>query len=352
MKLVIFGLTISSSWGNGHATIWRGLCKGLAKRGHEIVFFEKDVPYYASHRDFIEFSGMKLIIYQNWEGIRELAAAQVENADVGIITSYCPDAQNAANLVINQKSLIKTFYDLDAPVTLQELEKGHQVPYIPNNGLSEFDIVLSYTGGNSIEKIKQKLGAKRLIPIYGCADPDCHRPVEQNNEYASLFSYLGTYSSDRQALLNMLFIEASKRLPEAKFILGGSLYPSDFPWTKNIWFMRHVPVFKHPVFYSSSKFTLNITRKAMADSGFCPSGRIFEAAACGVPIISDYWEGLETFFEPGSEILLANSTDEVIKHLCMPETKRMELAQMARRRILQEHTADHRVLHLEQAFSN
>ncbi|MGA1876429.1 MAG: glycosyltransferase [bacterium] len=346
MKLVIFGLTISSSWGNGHATLWRALCRSLARRGHRIAFFERDVPYYATHRDLVELPGVDLFLYSNWTDILPSAREQLAEAEVGMITSYCPDALAATDLVLSSPVLLRTFYDLDTPVTLERLKRGQQVDYIGSGGLSDFDLVLSYTGGLALKELQYRLFARRVAALYGSVDPELHRPVSRANDWADL-SYLGTYAEDRQAALNALLIEPARRLPHLRFAIGGSLYPAAFPWTRNIFYLWHVPPAQHPAFYCSSKLTLNVTRQAMADMGYCPSGRLFEAAACGVPILSDWWEGLDQFFEPGSEIIVAGETDEAIEAITRPSEQLAVIAKAARERTLDEHTSDHRALELE-----
>lgn len=347
MKFVIFGLSVSSSWGNGHATIWRGLFKGMERNGHNIQFFERDVPYYAAHRDMTEIPGGTLHLYPDWVPIVRTARDHLTDADVGIVTSYCPDALAASDLVLSSPARLKVFYDLDAPVTLSRLEKGEEVKYVGPRGFRDFDLVMSYTGGKALGALRERLGARATAPLYGCVDPDVHRPVPADEQYRADLSYLGTYSDDRQQGVNRLFIEPSRRLPSKKFLIGGSLYPEGFPWTPNIYFVRHVPPPEHPAFYSSSDFTLNVTRKPMADMGYCPSGRLFEAAACGVPILSDSWEGLDHFFTPGREIIVVNRPEEVIEALNMPRDRRDEISRAARERVLNESTADRRVGELE-----
>lgn len=347
MKVVIFGLSVSSSWGNGHATLWRGLCASLARRGHEVVFFERDVPYYAIHRDLDELPGGKLCLYPNWTEVLPLARQHLAGADVGMVTSYCPDGVAASDLVLSSAVSLRAFYDLDAPVTLQRLSNGEHVDYIGPRGLRDFDLVLSYTGGLALGELKERLGARRVAPLYGSVDPAAHKPASASEHYAADLSYLGTYAQDRNAALNTLFVEAARRLPTRRFIIGGSMYDGSFPWQSNIFFVRHVPPQEHPAFYCSSKLTLNVTRYAMARMGFCPSGRLFEAAACGVPILSDGWEGIEHFFQPGAEILLAHNTDDTVAALEYSPAELGSLAQAARDRVMSCHTADIRARELE-----
>ena len=347
MKIVIFGLTISSSWGNGHATVWRSLCRQLIGRGHDIVFFERNVPYYAAHRDLSAIDGGTLRLYESWTEIGDVAERELREADVGIVTSYCPDAIAASELVW-ASSPIRVFYDLDAPVTIARLRAGEVVPYVHREGLGEFDLVLSFTGGAALDALKLELGAKQVVPLYGSVDPDVHRRVASEPMYCGALSYLGTYSQDRQRALHELFIEPARRAPDMRFVMGGAQYPSEFPWTNNIFFVQHLPPAEHPSFFSSSRLTLNVTRAAMGDMGWCPSGRMFEAAACGVPIVSDWWKGLDDFFAPDSEILIATSAQDVLAALQSDDAQLSRIADAARERVLAEHTGAQRANQFEQ----
>ncbi|HEY0411712.1 MAG TPA: glycosyltransferase [Allosphingosinicella sp.] len=343
MKFVIFGLTVSSSWGNGHATLWRGLIRALAQDGHEIAFFERDVPYYAGARDLWRlWDGAELILYPDWNAVYERARDAVEGADVAMVTSYCPDGIAASHLVWERAPALRLFYDLDAPVTLARLGAGERLPYLPREGLGEFDVVLSYTGGEALTALRTRLGARRAAPLYGHVDPGQHRPVPPAEAFRGDFSYLGTYATDRQAALETLFLRPADLRPGRRFAIGGSGYPDDFPWRDNLFFVRHLPPGDHPAFYCSSPLTLNVTRADMAAMGHCPSGRLFEAAACGTAVVSDAWEGLDGFFEPGREILVARTAEDVLAALDLPGAEVARIARAARERVLAEHTSRHR----------
>jgi len=347
LKLVVFGLTVSSSWGNGHATLWRGLCAALARRGHQVVFFERDVPYYAHNRDLPELPQGRLHLYPAWEQIVSLARRELADADAAMVTSYCPDGVAAAVLVLDGPAPVRAFYDLDTPVTLARLAAGQRVEYLPPQGLGDFDLVLSYTGGGALDELSERLGARRVAPLYGSVDPDEYRPAEPRPHYRADLSYMGTYAADRQAKLEQLLVEPARRLPDRRFLIGGAQYPDSFPWAANIYFVRHLPPAEHRAFYSSSRVTLNVTRAAMARMGYCPSGRLFEAAACGAPILSDAWQGLEAFFRPDSEILIADDTVGAIRALLTSDEELARLGRRARERTLDEHTAANRAAELE-----
>jgi spore maturation protein CgeB len=347
MKLVIFGLSVSSSWGNGHATLWRGLIGALARRGHEVVFLERDVPYYAAHRDLDALPGGTLVLYPGWDAVRHTAEAHLADADVGMVTSYCADGVAACELVLDSNAAVRTFYDLDTPVTLARVGAGEPVPYLPERGLGDFDLVLSYTGGRALAALQLQLGAGRVAPLYGSVDPAVHRPVPSVEAYRSHLSYLGTYADDRQRALETLFVAPARHLSHRRFLIGGAQYPPSFPWADNIYFKRHLPPSEHPAFYSSSRLTLNITRQAMAEMGYCPSGRLFEAAACGAPVLSDWWEGLDAFFTPDREILVATDTGTAIAAIERSDAELAAVARAARERTLAQHTAEHRAIELE-----
>lgn len=352
MKIVIFGLAISSSWGNGHATVWRGLLRVLIERGHQVVFFERDVPYYASNRDLFELSGGELFLYPDWPSIASIAKAHVADADAALVTSYCPDGLAATDLILDAPSALKVYYDLDTGVTLERIRAGEPVPYIGPRGLQDFDLVLSYTGGLALNELKTRLGAKQVFPLYGSVDPKVHFPVPPDERYCADLSYLGTFAQDRQDALERLFIQPARYLPDQRFLIGGSLYPLSFPWTKNIFFVHHVAPSDHPSFYCSSRLTMNVTRAAMARMGYCPPARLFEAAACGVPLLSDWWDGLDSFFTPGSEIIVARSTEDAIAALEMSPEALRTMASRARARVMAEHSAANRARELEEILSD
>jgi spore maturation protein CgeB len=342
MRVVVFGLTISSSWGNGHATLWRGLVRALARRGCSVVFFERDLPYYATNRDLCEIAGGKLVLYAAWPDVADRARREVASADVAIVTSYCPDAIAATQLISEAGAALRVFYDLDTPVTLSRIGGGEDVGYVGPRGLRDFDLVLSFVGGAALSELEQRLGARRVAALYGHVDPDVHRPVVPVPHYAADLSYLGTYAGDRQRTLHSLFIAPAAQCPERRFLIGGAQYPHDFPWSSNIYFVRHLPPAEHAAFFSSSRLTLNVTRAAMVRMGWCPSGRLFEAAACGTAVLSDQWEGLSDFYREGSEILVARSAEDVIGALDLADAEIGRIGGAARERTLAEHTSDRR----------
>jgi spore maturation protein CgeB len=268
-----------------------------------------------------------------------------------MITSYCPDALEASALCQDSPAL-HTFYDLDTGVTLRRLADGLPVHYIGPRGLRDYDLVLSYIGGRALDGLKSRLAARACYPLYGSVDPSAHFPVPPRDCYRSDLSYLGTYADDRQDALECLLVEPACRLPRMRFRIAGSMYPAEFPWTRNIYFDHHLPPAEHPAFYCSSRLTLNVTRRPMAENGFCPSGRFFEAAACGIPILTDSWEGLDTFFTPGNEVIAARTTNEAVDALEFGDDELRRIGHAARERTLAEHTAAVRARQLEEVLAS
>ncbi|HVV51837.1 MAG TPA: glycosyltransferase [Polyangia bacterium] len=347
MKIVVFGLAVSSSWGNGHATLWRALGRALGERGHEVVFFEREAPYYAEHRDGTEFPGIALRIYGDLRELGALAVSHLGDADAALVTSFCPEGAAVSRMVRDFGRGLRVFYDLDAPVTLDLLSRDQPIAYLPPEGLGGFDLVLSYAGGVALEELRRRLGARRVAPLYGSVDPRAHRRAPPREAFRGDLSYLGTYSDDRQQLLDRLLLEPARRLPSRRFVVAGALYPAAFPWTANTHFLHHLPPSDHPAFFASSPWTLNVTRGPMAAMGFCPSGRLFEAAACGAAIMTDPWAGLDQFFTPGEEVVVAREAEDVMAALELSPNEVARLAARARERVLACHTADRRAAELE-----
>jgi spore maturation protein CgeB len=345
LRIVVWGLTVSSSWGNGHATLWRGLIRALHAAGHHVTFVERDVPWYRDHRDLLDLPGGRLFLYDDWADVLAIKR-ELLDADALMVTSYCPDAVAATRLIEAEGRGTAVFYDLDTPVTLARLAAGEAVDYLPPEGLGGFDLVLSYTGGPALEALRDRLSARDARPLYGHVDPAAHRPVPPVDLFRGDLSYLGTYAADRQPAVARLFCEPAAAAPDRHFVLGGPGYGADFPWSPNIRFMDHVGPADHPAFFCSSRLTLNVTRVDMAAMGWCPSGRLFEAAACGAPIVSDSWPGLDRFFMPGEEILLADTAADVLAALNLSEVELRRIANAAHERVHSEHSSAARAAEL------
>ncbi len=343
MRLVVLGLSLSSSWGNGHATTFRALLRAFAARGHDVLFLERDTPWYAAHRDMPDPDFCRLELY------RDLAAlepwwAEVAEADAVIVGSYVPEGVAVGRWAQATARGVIAFYDIDTPVTLARLAAG-DFEYLSPGLIPGYDVYLSFTGGPTLGRIERTYGSPAARPLYCSVDADAYRPLERAPRWD--LSYLGTYSPDRQPTLERLLLDPAKRAPELRFCVAGPQYPADIQWPANVERLEHVPPADHPGFYAASRFTLNVTRADMIAAGHSPSVRLFEAAACGTPIISDIWPGLESMLEPGREIILASTGDEVLDALAAPEPARRAQAEAARARILAEHTAAHRAAELE-----
>lgn len=348
MNIVIIGLSITSSWGNGHATTYRGLVRELEKRGHDVLFLERDVPWYAEHRDLPNPPFGRTELYSSLDELKRRFSNEIQNADACIVGSYVPEGVKVGEWVTKTAKGVTAFYDIDTPVTLAKLERGGN-DYLTPELIPHYDLYLSFTGGPTLEKLENQYGSPAARPLYCSFDPEIYFP--KNIEQKWDLGYMGTYSDDRQPTLEDLLIEPARRVSEYKMVVAGPQYPASINWMPNIERIEHLPPAAHCYFYNSQKFTLNVTRADMIEAGYSPSVRLFEAAACGVPIISDFWHGLDTFFEIGTEILVAFNTEEVLKILKeTPENTRREIGERARQRVLNRHTAADRAEELENYF--
>ncbi|HEY8381454.1 MAG TPA: glycosyltransferase [Microvirga sp.] len=344
LSLVVLGLSLSSSWGNGHATTFRALLKSFAARGHDVLFLERDVPWYASHRDLVDPDFCRLAFYDSLEDLERHRDA-IARADAVMVGSYVPQGVEVGRFVQDAARGVTAFYDIDTPVTLAKLERD-DFEYLRPDLIPGYDVYFSFTGGPTLDRLMHHYGSPLALPLYCSVDPDAYPALDEEKRWD--LSYLGTYSADRQPPLERLLVEAARRAPHLRFVVAGPQYPSDIEWPANVERIDHVPPREHPAFYAASRFTLNVTRADMIRAGYSPSVRLFEAAACGTPIISDLWDGLDTLLEPGREIVLARGVEDVLGPLlAWPEERRAAMAAAARQRVLAEHTADHRAEALE-----
>ena len=346
MKIVILGLSITSSWGNGHAVTYRSIVKALSNRGHEVLFLERDQPWYASNRDLPMPPYGTTHLYDSVEELSKTYCDEIICADILILGSYVPEAIAIGNWLTENATGIVSFYDIDTPVTLAQLE-NQDCSYMTEELIPRYDLYLTFTGGPTMRKLKDVYGAKVVKPLYCSVDPDEYYPGPQAPEWD--LGYMGTYSMDRQPSLEKFLIQPATDSPEKKMIVAGPKYPASVSWPENVTRVDHIPPSDHRKFYNSQRFTLNVTRSAMIAAGYSPSIRLFEAAACGTPIISDNWEGLEEFFEPGKEILVVNKSSEVTTYLNeIDDETRQQIGSRARERTLSAHTCNHRAIELEQ----
>ena len=345
LDIVILGLSITSSWGNGHATTYRGLVQALVARGHDVLFLERDVPWYAAARDLPIPPYGRTALYTSLDDLRDRFSNAIRWADVVMVGSYVPDGVAIGTWVTQTARGVTAFYDIDTPVTLAKLHSGEH-DYLSPVLIPRYHLYLSFTGGPILTQLEGVYGAAMARPLYCAVDPSLYAPEARDWSYD--LGYMGTYSADRQAALQGLLVEPARRWPRGRFVVVGPLYPASICWPANVTRMDHLPPSAHRNFYNAQCFTLNITRTAMRQVGYAPSVRLFEAAACATPIISDAWPGLENFFKPGAEILISQSAEETLQYLHdISAEERYALGARARARVLTEHTAEHRAATFE-----
>jgi spore maturation protein CgeB len=345
LDTVVLGLSITSSWGNGHATTYRALVRALADRGHRVLFLERDVPWYASNRDLAEPPYGRTVLYGSLAELREIHGPAIRAADLVVVGSYVPEGRAVGRLVQELARGTTAFYDIDTPVTLAALRRG-DCEYLSAELVPGFDVYLSFTGGPTLARIERDLGSPMARALYCSADPEVHRPSPGPPRVD--LGYVGTYGADRQPALDRLLLEPARRRPDLSFVVAGPQYPASVAWPANVERIEHLAPREHAAFYAAQRFTLNVTRADMVRAGFSPSVRLFEAAACATPVISDVWPGLETIFAPAEEILLARTAEDALAFVAdLPEERRRAVGERARRRVLAEHTAAHRAVALE-----
>lgn len=353
MKIVIFGLSITSSWGNGHATTFRALCQALHRRGHRIVFFERDQEWYASNRDLPGPPYCDVRIYEAWSQTRTQVRAELHDADVAIVGSFVPDGIAALDAVLDSRAAVKAFYDIDTPITAGHLRTRGETDYLLPHHLAALDVYFSFTGGPLLHELKSKFSVRFAVPLYCSVDPDRHRELPVSAEFACDLSYMGTYAPDRQPKLEELLCQAARRLPGRRFMVAGPQYPASIAWPANVERILHLSPRHHAAFYCSSRLTLNVTRRDMVMAGYSPSVRLFEAAACAATIVSDNWPGLDTFFVPGEEILLPASAGDVVRYIMEYDPAELRrIGRAAQRRALESHTSEIRAREFENAIES
>jgi spore maturation protein CgeB len=348
VKIVIYGLTITSSWGNGHGTTYRSLSRALAARGHRIHFIEKDVEWYSSNRDLPEPAFCSVQLYDSWSESAATLLQASTDADAIIIGSYFPDAIAATRALLDAGLGPLIFYDIDTPITMSHLRTSGRTDYLEAAMIPYYPAYLSFTGGPVLRELEDRFGSPHAVPFYCSVDPELYRPLPPHEIFECDLSYLGTYAPDRQSKLTRFINGTAALLPESRFLVAGPQYPAGTTWAPNVDRITHVSPSDHPSFYSSSRFTLNLTRAEMVTAGYSPSVRLFEASACGAAILSDSWNGLDEFLTPGEEILVPRDEYEAASILRdFSDEQRLRLGQRARERILSEHTSRHRAAQFE-----
>ena len=346
-RFVFLGLSITSSWGNGHATTYRALLRQLAARGHSVTFLERDLEFYADNRDLPDPPYARTHLYRSFEELADRFGPLVREADLVVVGSYVPEGKRVGAWVQQLAPERAAFYDIDTPVTLAKLDAGEE-EYLSRELVPRYALYLSFTGGPTLKRIERELGAPCARPLYCSVDPDLYFPEPSPEGLRWDAGYLGTYSADRQPALERLLLEPARRWQTGRFIVAGAQYPADLELPANVAHETHLSPAEHRRFYNAQRFTVNVTRRAMANAGWSPSVRLFEAAACGTPILTDRWPGLEDFLEPGREVVVADTPEQALEVLRdMPDRQRQAISRAARSRILGAHTAGHRAEALE-----
>lgn len=342
LDLVFLGLSLSSSWGNGHATTYRALLKGLAARGHRIAFLERDVPWYAAHRDLPEPDFCSLALYRDLDELAARHGERIARADAVIVGSFVPEGAAVLDMVLATARGVRGFYDIDTPVTLAGLASG-AADTLAARQIPELDLYLSFSGGDVLDRLRADYGARRPSAFYCAVDDSLYRPRDEPAAWD--LGYLGTYSADRQRSLERLLLEPARRLPNMRFVVAGAQYPAGIAWPDNVERIEHVPPQDHARFYARQRYTLNLTRADMIAAGWSPSVRLFEAAACGTPILSDRWRGL-THLLPDA-VRVVDDAEDVITALIAPRAAARRLAAAARALVLARHTGAARARQFE-----
>ncbi len=343
--IVILGLSVTSSWGNGHATTYRSLVRGLAARGHRVLFLERDQEWYAGNRDEPHPAGATTVLYDSVDELIATHERPVSDAGLVIVGSFVPDGARVGEWATSVARGRTAFYDIDTPVTLGKLAAGEREHITPEL-IPHFDMYLSFTGGPTLRFIESRYGAPMARGLYCSVDTGLYRPASRPRRWD--LGYLGTYSNDRQPVLEGLLLEPARRWPDGRFAVVGPMYPEGIRWPKNVFREIHLSPREHPAFYAEQRFTLNVTRAAMKQAGYSPSVRLFEAGACAAPVISDWWDGLDSLFALGREVLVSSGPEQTLRYLRdVSEERRLEIGQAARARVLAEHTPEQRAIQLE-----
>jgi spore maturation protein CgeB len=336
LDIVVIGLSLSSSWGNGHATTFRSLLRGLDALGHSVLFLERDVPWYADSRDLPDPDFCVLRYYEGIADMTSRFAKAIRDADAVIVGSYVPQGVKVIDAVAAIRPDPLFFYDIDTPVTLAKLAQGDE-EYLARRQIPLFETYFSFSGGPVLNRLETEFGARSAAALYCSVDAAQYRATGEPIEWD--LGYIGTYSPDRQPVLERLLLEPARRLPDRRFVVAGPQYPPAIDWPQNVERIEHLPPAQHASFYSRQRFTLNVTRADMVEAGWSPSVRLFEAAACGTPIISDFWNGLDRLLPDGEAIVIAHSAAEVVSALTgTSDARREAIAAAARARVMAGHT--------------
>ena len=348
LAIAFFGSSLVSAYWNGAATYYRGMIRALDEQGHRITFYEPDAYDRQKHRDISDPPWAQVMVYPADEAGVSRALAAARGADIVVKASGVGvfDALLEAAVLEMQPRALVVFWDVDAPATLDRVQGNAADPF--RRLIPRYDLILTYGGGEPVVQAYHRLGARTCVPIYNALDPTTHHPVAPNSRFMGDFGFLGNRLPDREHRVEEFFLRAAHELPHSCFLLGGSGW-DDKRMPANVKYLNHVYTQDHNAFNCTLPAVLNVSRESMARYGFSPATRIFEAAGAGACLITDAWEGIEIFLEPGREILVAHDGLEVAEHLrsLTPERSRA-IGKAALKRVLAEHTYRHRAAQLEQ----
>jgi spore maturation protein CgeB len=351
MKIAFYGSSIVSAYWNGAATYYRGLLRALAHKGYDITFYEPDVYDRQKNRDMDPPEWCKVVVYDGTVEALRTVSAEAAHADIVVKASgvgFEDDLLLQEVLRNAQLRALKIFWDVDAPATLAEL-RGHP-DHVLRKALGELDLVLTYGGGDPVVDAYRTLGAANCIPVYNALDPVTHHPMPRDTRFSADLGFLGNRLPDREARVEHFFLEPAARLPQQTFLLGGSGW-ADKSMSRNVNFIGHVSTRDHNAFNVTPKAVLNISRASMAENGFSPATRVFEAAGAGACLITDYWEGIELFLKPEKEVLVARDGKDVADILAgLNRERAKEIGERALSRVLSEHTYAHRAEEVDLLF--
>jgi len=351
MKIAFYGSSLVSSYWNGAATYYRGMIRTLAALGHDITFFEPDIYDRQKHRDIEPPDWCRIVVYP---GTIEAALAAAEHCAAFDVVVKCSGVGFADNELLGflldaaSPEALRIFWDVDAPATLAEMRAAPNHPL--RQAMSRLDMVLTYGGGAPVVEAYRSFGAPGCVPVYNALDPETHHPVPPDPRFAADLAFLGNRLPDREARVEAFFLAPAARLPGQHFLLGGSGW-DDKPRSANVAYLGHVGTGDHNAFNATPKAVLNISRDSMAENGFSPATRVFEAAGAAACLITDAWEGIELFLAPGEEVLVARDGQDVAELLTdLTPVRAKAIGEAALRRVLAEHTYAHRARQVDDIF--
>ena len=347
-RITFFGSSLVSAYWNGAATYYRGIVRALHARGYDVTFYEPDAYERQAHRDIPDPEWATVVVYEPTADGLERALDDGCTADIVVKTSGVGifDRELEAAVVARRRTgQLTIFWDVDAPATLDRVQHDTADPF--RALIPEYDLILTYGGGDPVVTAYEACGARECVPIYNALDPDTHHPVNRDARYRAHLGFLGNRLPDRERRVEDFFLRAAAVLPEHRFLLGGNGW-GDKAMPSNVTYAGHIYTRDHNAFNCTPLAVLNISRDSMARYGFSPATRVFEAAGAGACLITDAWEGIELFLEPGREVLVAGDGDEVAGHVrALTADRARQIGAAALARVLGEHTYAHRVEQLE-----